>query len=148
MGHKLQISLAAQVESLPVFRSFIDDACKQAHIEEEICFDIKLAVDEACTNIIQHGYKGVEPGSIILSLQYGARQVAVRLSDFGRPFEPSEPLPPDTKAAFEEGELDGYGLFFIYQSMDVVSYDSTAGCNTLTMIKWLKDAWIQEEGGK
>jgi anti-sigma regulatory factor (Ser/Thr protein kinase) len=79
----------------------------------------------------------MEPGSIILSLQHGKKQVAVRLSDFGQAFEPSEPSVPDTKLAFESGEIGGYGLFFIYRSMDLVSYDSTAGCNTLTLIKWL-----------
>ena len=148
MGDRLQITLAAELESLSIFRSFIDDACTEAQIEDENCFDIKLAVDEACTNIIQHGYFGMAPGSIILSLQYGTRQFVVRLSDFGHAFEPSEPPVPDTKAAFERGEIGGYGLFFIYRSMDSVSYDSTAGCNTLTLIKQLDGAVKQtsEEG--
>ncbi len=143
MGDKLQITLAAELESLSILRSFIDDACSKAQIDDEICYDIKLAVDEACTNIIQHGYSGMVPGSIILSLQYGTQQVAVRLSDFGHAFEPSEPPVPDTKAAFEQGKIGGYGLFFIYRSMDSVSYDSTAGCNTLTLIKRL-DGTIEQ----
>lgn len=137
MGDKLQITLAAELESLSIFRSFINDACAQAKIDDETCYDRKLAVDEACTNIIHHGYSGMEPGSIILSIQYGSRQNVLRLSDFGHPFEPSEPPVPVTKAAFESGEIAGYGLFFIYRSMDSVSYDSTAGCNTLTLIKRL-----------
>lgn len=137
MGDRLQITLAAELESLARFRTFIDEACQAANIEEETTYDIKLAVEEASANIIKHGYAGLEPGSIVLSFQYGARQVAVRLTDFGHPFEPSEPPPPDVATAFADGELGGFGLFFIYRSMDAISYESMGGCNTLTMIKRL-----------
>ena len=135
MGNKLQITLAAELDSLSAFRDFIDRACESADLDDEACYDIKLAVDEACTNIIQHGYEGLEPGSIILSVQYGARQIVVRLTDFGHPFEPSEPPTPDVEAVFESGKLGGFGLYFIYRSMDTVSYESTPSGNTLTMIR-------------
>lgn len=135
MGEKLQITLAAELASLMTFRSFIDEACQAAKLDDESCYDIKLAVDEACTNIIEHGYKGLEPGSIILSIQYGSRQIVVRITDFGHPFEPSEPPTPDAEEAFESGKLGGFGLFFIYRTMDTVSYESTVSGNTLTMIR-------------
>jgi anti-sigma regulatory factor (Ser/Thr protein kinase) len=135
MGDKLQITLAAELDSLKAFRNFIDEACQAAGADDETCYDIKLAVDEACTNIIQYGYEGLEPGSIILSVQYGARQIVVRLTDFGHPFEPSEPPTPDVEAAFESGKLGGFGLYFIYRSMNTVTYESTPGVNTLTMIR-------------
>ena len=146
MGDKKQITLAAELPSLASFRAFINEACAAAKIDAETCYDIKLAVDEACTNIIQHGYAGLEPGSIVLSLQYGTKQIVVRLTDFGHPFEPSEPPAPDTEAAFESGELGGFGLFFIYRSMDVVTYDTTAGGNTLTMIKRLDEVMPESAG--
>lgn len=138
MGDKLQITLAAELESLPSFRALIDEACRAAEVDDETNYDIKLAVDEACTNIIQHGYAGMEPGSIVLSIQYGSRQIVVRLTDFGHPFEPSEPPKPDAEAALESGTLGGFGLFFIYRSMDSVTYEASAGSNTLTMVKRLE----------
>ena len=148
MGDKHQITLAAELESLTTFRKFIDEACQAAGINKETCYDIKLAVDEACTNIIQHGYADMEPGSIVLSLQYGSRQVVVRLTDFGHPFEPSEPPLPDVGAALESGTLGGFGLYFIYRSMDSVNYDSTAGCNTMTLIKRLEFQEQRSQGGQ
>ena len=137
MGEKLQITLAAELASLTAFRSFINEACQEAKLDDMACYDIKLAVDEACTNIIEHGYADMEPGSIVLSLQYGVRQIVVRLTDFGHPFEPSEPPAPDVEGAFENGITGGFGLYFIYRSMDHINYDSTGGYNTLTMIKQL-----------
>lgn len=137
MGERRQITLAAELASLPKFRAFIDGACRAAGLDDTTCYDIKLAVEEACTNIIDHGYADLEPGSIVLSLQYGGRQMVVRLTDFGHPFEPSEPPTPDAEEALETGRLGGFGIFFIYRSVDHVSYDSTAGSNTLTLIKRL-----------
>lgn len=138
MGDKLQITLAAELDSLTTFRAFIDEACQAAKLDEEARYDVKLAVDEACTNIIEHGYADLEPGSIILSVQYGVRQIVVRITDFGHPFEPSDPPTPDAEAALESGTLGGFGLYFIYRSMDVVTYESTPAGNTLTMIKKLE----------
>jgi len=138
MGDKLQITLAAEVESLAVIRDFVERACQAANVDDEACYDIKLAADEACTNIIEHGYAGLEPGSIILSIQYGPRQMVVRLIDFGHPFEPGEPPTPDAQTSLENGELGGFGLYFIYRSMDSVTYEPAIGGNTLTMIKKLK----------
>jgi anti-sigma regulatory factor (Ser/Thr protein kinase) len=148
MRAKHQITLAAESASLARFREFISNGCQKARLDDDTCYDIQLAVDEACTNIIQHGYIGLDPGSIILSLQYGARQIVVRIIDFGHPFEPSEPPAPDVEAVFAAGNADGYGLYFIYRSMDVVTYDSTGDTNTLTMVKLLTKQEIQPAGAQ
>ena len=69
MSQRFQMTRAAELESLSVFRGFISDCCTSSKVPDEAAFDLKLAVDEACTNIIEHGYKGMDPGSIILSLR-------------------------------------------------------------------------------
>ena len=78
MGEKLQIALPAATESLLAIRRFVEDACSQAGLDDSASYDIKLAVDEACMNIVEHGYAGMDPGSIIVSLQYGRRKLVVR----------------------------------------------------------------------
>jgi anti-sigma regulatory factor (Ser/Thr protein kinase) len=92
-------------------------------------------VDEAVTNIIQHGYAGLEPGTIILSVQHGPAQMVLRLTDFGHPFEPVDTPMPDAEEAVAGGEAAGYGLAFIYRSVDDVRYEAAASGNTLTLIK-------------
>ncbi len=102
-------------------------------------YDLQLAVDEACTNIITHGYAGMNPGSVILALELFSDQVVVTLTDFGHPFEPSEPPPPDPEARLEDFPTEGLGLFFIYQTMDEIFYESTEDGNCLTFIKKIQD---------
>jgi len=120
-----QITRSAELESLSVFRDFIE----KAYTDDQICYDLKLAVDEACTNIITHGYAGMNPGSIILSLEIEPNKAVVTITDFGHPFEPSEASAPDVEAGLEDLPMGGFGLFFIYQTMDEINYETTEDGN-------------------
>jgi serine/threonine-protein kinase RsbW len=134
MDDKLQIALPAETESLRAIHRFIEDACSRAGLDDDTSYDIKLAVDEACMNIVEHGYAGMDPGTIVVSLQYGARKLVVRITDFGHPFEPSEPPEPDPEAMLS-GKPGGIGIYFIYRSVDSVSYEAAECGNTLTLVK-------------
>lgn len=134
-----QIACAAQLESLPVIRNFIDSVCSsEPGIDEQFIYDIKLAVDEACTNIITHGYAGMDPGSIIVFLERDARQVKITITDFGHSFEPNEAPMPDVEAGLEDQPTGGFGLYFIYQSMDQVDYEADYCGNRLILVKKLE----------
>jgi serine/threonine-protein kinase RsbW len=128
---------AAELACLPVFRDFIQEACNQVGLDGENCFALQLSVDEACTNIITHGYAGLDPGSIIVTFQADDQKVTVTVSDFGHPFEPSDGPMPDVEAVLEDRPLGGFGLYFIYQSMDEVDYQTSADGNCLILTKYL-----------
>lgn len=133
-----QIARAAEFESLSDFRDFIKTTCAgQAGIDDQTCYDLQLAVDEACTNIITHGYAGMNPGTIILSMEIFSDQVRLTITDFGQPFEPSETPAPDLQAIMEDQEDSGFGLFFIYQTMDDIQYQTSEAGNQLVFIKKL-----------
>ena len=64
------------------------------------------------------------------------RSVVVRITDFGHPFEPSQaPPPPDAATVLAEGARGGFGLHFIYQSMDTVDYRTDEDGNCLILTK-------------
>ncbi len=61
-----------------IFVTFIKEHCAiTPGVTDEILYDIQLAVDEACTNIISHGYAGLDPGSIILDLEIDPDKIIV-----------------------------------------------------------------------
>ncbi len=138
MSQRFQITRAAELESLQVFREFITDCCARFDVPGDVVLDLKLAVDEACTNIIEHGYKGMDPGSIILSFRIEPDRILVQITDFGHVFEPVRAPKPDVAAALEDRELGGLGLFLIYQTMDNIDYQSSEEGNTLTFTKLYK----------
>lgn len=138
MTQRFQITRAAELDSLRAFREFITECCARYDIPGDVVLDLKLAVDEACTNIITHGYKGMDPGSIILSFRIEPGRILVQITDFGHVFEPVEAPRPDVEAALADRELGGLGLFLIYQTMDNIDYESSMDGNTLTFTKFIK----------
>lgn len=136
MNRSFQITRAACLPSLVDFRNFIQEVCQgKPGIDQETISDLKLAVDEACSNIIQHGYAGMDPGTIIVGLQIETDQVVVTIIDFGLAFEPASVPKPDIAASEDYDEIGGFGLYFIYQSMDSISYVSDEAGNHLTLVK-------------
>jgi serine/threonine-protein kinase RsbW len=133
-----RITRAAYLQSLSEFRAFIKEHCAGLPgMTDEILYDLQLAVDEACTNIISHGYADLDPGSIILDLEFAPDRLTVTLTDFGHSFEPSSAPIPDVDAPIEERELSGFGLFFIQESVDAMDYQVTEDGNKMILTKYL-----------
>jgi len=140
MAVKHQITRSAELQSLAGFRELIDQACDQEPaFDDQTRYDLKLAVDEACSNIILHGYAAMDPGSIIVSIEIGQDAARVTITDFGHPFEPVEIEPP-TREAGPEAILDDLGLFFIHESADLIDYQSSPAGNCLYLVKYLPKA--------
>ena len=138
MANKYQMTRAAELEALTDFRDLIVRACdEQPAVDQATCYDLKLAVEEACANVITHGYAGMNPGSLMLQLAFDSEQVRVTLTDFGHPFEPYEPDAPDVDAVLEEGLSHGFGLYLLYQTMDEIQYHTAEDGNHLAFVKRL-----------
>ena len=138
MTSTYRITRAAYLESLQEFREFLKEHCANVPgVNDEFLYDIQLAVDEACTNIISHGYAGLDPGSIIVDVEIDPEKIMVSLTDFGHSFEPSSAPAPAVDAPIEERELGGFGLFFIQQSVDSMDYHVTEDGNKMILTKYL-----------
>ena len=137
MSRRYQITHAAELESLQKFRDFITACCSDHDVPSDTVLELKLAVDEACTNVIEHGYKGMDPGSIILSFRIEPERILVQITDFGHVFEPDSAPKPDIEAALEDREIGGLGLFLIYQTMDNIDYEASEDGNILTFTKYI-----------
>lgn len=135
MRENLILTRAAELDALPAFREFIARACERLHISDEIAFQLQLACDEAAANVIQHGYEGMNPGSIMLELRPQRKKIEMVLSDFGHPFEPVETGAPDVDALMHDQPTTGFGLYFIYTTMNDVSYYSDEQGNHLVLVK-------------
>ena len=140
MSQKFRITRAAELETLGIFRDFIASVCARAGLDDATCYDLKIAMDEACANVIQHGYADLNPGSLILDLEVDARQVVMTITDFGHPFEPREHDAPDIQAALAGEPTSGFGLVIIYNTMDQVDYRVTEEGNQLILTKRLTRA--------
>lgn len=132
------ITRAAELDALAAFREFIARVCAQLKIANEIAFELQLACDEAATNVIQHGYANMNPGSIMLELRPAPKRITMILCDFGHPFEPVPTNVPDVNAMLDDKPTSGFGLYLIYATMNDVSYYSDEQGNHLVLVKELE----------
>lgn len=116
--------------------TFVTRYAKQAGLDDRQVYAVQLAVDEAATNIIEHGYCSSGEGDVTITCQPEADGLRVVLHDHAPPFDPDEIPLPNTSASLEELKPRGIGVFLIRKMMDEVNYafDAEEG-NRLTLFK-------------
>ena len=129
------LTVEARLENLAEIRRFVEDACRRAGAPDAACFDLKLAVDEACTNIIEHGYAG-RGGQIALTCQADGDGLRVTIRDRGSAFEPSSAPAADVTSSVEDRPIGGLGWHLIRNAVDGIDYErDPSGENRLTLLK-------------
>lgn len=137
---------AARMEDLIELMDFLTTACQDAAVPDDAAFAVQLAVEEAFTNIIQHGYAAA-PGPIRCGLQVDADQIAVTIVDEAPPFSPLSAPPPDLESGWEARLEGGLGWHLVQQLMDEVRHEPAPGRgNILTLIKRLGHSTPRTEG--
>ncbi len=129
------LSLYADLAQLTTIREFVSRSGRELDLDEREIYDLQLAVDEACTNIIQHAYDG-QGGAMEVTVEPDKGGVRVTVRDWGTPFEFQKVPVPDVAAPLEQRGVGGLGLFLMHQVMDdiIFDFDAVQG-NTLTMVK-------------
>ena len=121
-GHHA-ICRTAKMSVLEELRNFVESAASVSGLPREDVFAFKLAADELCTNIIQYGFEGREPGLLSLSFDTKDNMARLIIRDNGKYFPPDQAQSPDVEADWDEREIGGLGIFFVKELMDNVTYN-------------------------
>lgn len=122
--------------SLEPISEFVAEEASLAGLDESTVYSIQLAVDEACTNIIEHAYGGEGIGDIVCVCISKPDAFEVELRDRGAAFDPKSVPDPKVGAALEDLKSRGAGIFLMKKLMDEVSFDFTrTGETRLRMLK-------------
>ncbi|MDD1702895.1 MAG: ATP-binding protein, partial [Methanoregula sp.] len=115
--------------------SFELEQCMRSFgFSDEQVLDIQLAVEEAITNSIVHGYAG-GTGTLGIRCRAGPEEVTVEISDNAPPFDPLDVPDPDISADIREREIGGLGVFLIKKVTDRATYRYENAQNILTLVK-------------
>lgn len=129
---------SARLANIGELLDFVDAFCEQASIQAQDQFDLRLAVEEVCANVMMHGYEERAPGPLEISFCSDGEQATITISDRAAPFDPELAPSPDLHASADERPIGGLGWHLVRQIVDRVHYryDPTYG-NTVTLIKRL-----------
>jgi anti-sigma regulatory factor (Ser/Thr protein kinase) len=140
--HMQHLVISASFDSIRHACEFALQVARGAGIQDErILFHIELAVDEACTNVVEHAYSGGGQGRIHLYRGLGEYQglshFIIKLRDQGTPFDPASAPICDSQAYYQSLQVGGLGMLFMRKTMDHVEFACRDGWNELVMYKRL-----------
>ena len=128
-------TFSGRFTSLADIANFVRLAAKDAGLSDFAVYTVETAVDEACSNIIEHAYGGENMGDIEITCQNHTENLTVKIGDWGRHFQPENIPDPDLHDNLDNLPDHGLGLFFMRKWMDEVDFHFSEGCNLLTMVK-------------
>ena len=132
----LSYTFPGRYASLSEIASVVRTVSKEAGLDEDSVNAVECAVDEACSNIIEHAYGAENIGTIDLDLEIIPEGIRIHITDHGKAFQPEKVSQPDTKAPLSQRKPSGLGLFMMKKCMDEVDFEFSSGSNTLTMVKF------------
>ncbi|MHC4606439.1 MAG: ATP-binding protein [Planctomycetota bacterium] len=137
---KEQLVVGSHTKNLMQVRDFVRGLVRRSRLAVEEENKVILAVDEAVSNIIEHGYsEGGGPGGIEIEVEADDEQFKIRIRDTGTVFDPEAVQEPDIVRASAGTRKRGLGIFLMRQVMDEVRYRFQEGLkNELTLVKYIR----------
>jgi len=122
-------------ESLSSISEFVASAARQAGLNEFATYNMQMAVDEACANIIEHGYGGDGAGEIECSCIIDEDRLTVEIRDYGAEFNPCDMPEPDLTGALDDRAIGGLGIYLMCKLVDDARFERDGSANVLTLVK-------------
>jgi len=134
MADILKFCVPGKPEYVGTVRMAIAHIAANAGFDIEAIDDIKVAVSEACTNIICHSHNHSDFTYDII-IEREEKSLVISVTDKGIGFETEdyiEPIPGETRGS-------GMGIFIVKALMDEVDIQSEVGVGTnIRMTKYLQ----------
>jgi anti-sigma regulatory factor (Ser/Thr protein kinase) len=126
----IELRVPPRPENLALARLALAGVGTVAGASEGAVADLKLAVTEACTNSILHGYPDGTAGELVVRLRTLDGTVEVEIEDDGVGFDPVE---QDIDARRSDGQ--GMGLMIIRSLMDSLDIESDDSGSRISFTK-------------
>jgi serine/threonine-protein kinase RsbW len=106
------LRIPADLERLAEIRRLVKERATTLGVDPDVLPDVLLAVDEAATDTMIHGYRGRE-GSGEIEVRREGDALVVRLRAEALPFDPTSAPPLDVTRSPEQRVWDGMGVCLI-----------------------------------
>jgi anti-anti-sigma factor len=125
----------ARLDQLSAIGELITAVARQLNMGNRDVFAVQMAVDEAATNIIVHGFADQPDGSLQLICWQEGSDLVIQIRDRGQQFDPDEVPEPDLHTSLEDRQEGGLGIFLMRRMMDRVEFTQEGDENVLTMAR-------------
>ena len=129
------VTIPSQAKYLSVVRAATVNIGKLYGMDGPVIEDVKLAVDEACSNVIKHAYKGNPSEKIVVKYRAIQDRFEVIIEDKGMKGR----MELMKGRSLDDIRPGGLGIHFIRRVFDVFKFDERKkNGNRLILIKYMK----------
>jgi anti-sigma regulatory factor (Ser/Thr protein kinase) len=136
MNNSFSLTIKPDLNEISTISTALEDVMKNESFKEEEILDTQLAVEEAITNVIVHGYgeTGIT-GDIAIICRATRGIVEIQIEDTAPPFDPLSLPEPDLTSDIDDRQIGGLGIFLIRRVMDGIVYRYENNKNILVLVK-------------
>lgn len=131
MDAKKSLEIPSTVEEIHRVQTDVQQDLKRSGINGEICFAVKLALEESLVNAIRHGNRLDPTRHVRIQYCINDRCITICIRDEGSGFDPAGV--PDPTSPENLTKPTGRGLMLMRAYMDSVAFNPRG--NEVTMIK-------------
>lgn len=134
-GLRRSLTLHNDIRQISRLADFVTGIATESGIDQTTAMSLNLALEEAVSNVILYAYPEGTEGTVDVDAAIWEDRIDFRITDSGRPFDPTLSIGPDLTLKAEERPIGGLGIYLVKKIMDHVSYTRENGKNILSMTK-------------
>lgn len=133
---RLEKEFPCNLDSLSVMRYFFDNFAITSSLNPSLLAEIVLAVNEAVTNIIEHGGINKDTDHYTIIVELSNYELVVTITDPGKEYDPNHLRTAHSGTdIIKRRPRSGMGVYLIRQLVDGMIYNRIGSYNELKFIK-------------
>jgi serine phosphatase RsbU (regulator of sigma subunit)/anti-sigma regulatory factor (Ser/Thr protein kinase) len=132
-NEELQVIIKNRIPEITRLSERLGEFAAGHQLTPSVLHDLNLALEEAVTNIISHGYSDNREHEILVRIRIEPGEVIAELKDDARAFNPLTAPDADVTKSVDERQLGGLGIHLMRKLMDEIEYQRLEDRNLLIM---------------
>lgn len=131
--HELRLTIASDLAELARVNDRMTELLAGHDFEESVVYAAQLALEEALSNVIRHGFDDPRPHEISVLVRVERPQVEIQVIDDGREFDPIAAPEPALDLSLAQRRPGGLGIHLLRSFVSEMRYERIADRNALSM---------------
>lgn len=126
----------AELSDLPQMTAFLEEQLELLECPMKAQMQIQLSAEELFVNVANYAYVD-KKGTVTFCVGPDEKNggMILRISDYGKPFNPLLQNDPDITLKAEDRNIGGLGILMVKKNMDAVEYEYSGMQNIVTLRK-------------
>lgn len=130
---RFSLEMAVTIADVRRLNDWLDGWLAEAKVDAALGENMKLCLNEAVANIVEHGFDEADRGHMSIDLEEVPHGLRCTLVDNGRPFDPTTAAEAKPMTDLASSQIGGYGIALMRANSDALTYRRIGDENRLVI---------------